>query len=96
MAHFAELNENNKVLRVIVLNNEDITDNNGVEQESVGVFLCGKYFGGTWIQTSYNGSIRGKYAGVGDTYDAKYNVFITPGTTYDPITETYKPMEVTE
>jgi hypothetical protein len=62
MAHFAELDSNNVVLRVLVVPNEH--ENRGQE------FLaddCG--LGGRWIQTSYNGNIRGKFAGVGDVYD---------------------------
>ena len=79
MAHFAELDEDNKVLRVIVVNNEDITVD-GVESETKGIEFCKKLFGQdtNWLQTSYNGNTRKKYAGVGDTYDELKDVFISP------------------
>lgn len=80
MAHFAELDPNNVVLRVLVVSNEDITDENGQEQEALGVtFLQGLFGADTrWIQTSYNANFRGKYAGIGDTYDEVADVFVTP------------------
>lgn len=78
MAHFAEIGINNKVLRVIVVHNNELLDNNGVEQESKGAEFCRKLFGGTWLQTSYNGSFRKNFAGVGFTYDADRDAFIPP------------------
>lgn len=80
MAHFAELNADNKVLRVIVVGNPDCLDENGNESEQVGIEFCRSLFGQhtTWLQTSYNGNIRGKYAGIGDTYDAVFDAFIPP------------------
>ena len=62
MAHFAELDDNDIVLRVLVVNNETITDGNGDEQESLGVdFLKGLYGNDTnWKQCSYN-TENGKY-----------------------------------
>ena len=78
MAHFAELDGNNIVLRVIVVANDDCLDQNGVENESIGALFCHKLLDGRWIQTSYNGNIRGKYAGIGDIYDANADVFISP------------------
>lgn len=70
MAHFAQLDENNVVTQVIVVSDNDTSDTNGVESESIGVSFCQQLFGvGTnWKQTSYNDSIRGNYAGVGMTY----------------------------
>ena len=68
MAHFAKI-ENNTVAQVIVINNEVLLDANGVEQESIGSEFCQDLFGGEWVQTSYNGNFRGKYAGIGDTWD---------------------------
>jgi hypothetical protein len=68
MAHFAKI-ENNIVRQVIVINNEVLLDENGVEQESIGAQFCHDTFSGDWVQTSYNGTIRGKYAGNGDTWD---------------------------
>jgi hypothetical protein len=75
MAHFAKI-ENNTVTQVIVVNNEVLLDANGVEQESIGAQFCQDLFGGTWVQTSYNGKIRGKYAGLGDIWDGTN--FVTP------------------
>ena len=69
MAHFAQLDTDNKVINVIVVSNEDILDENGNESEALGIVFCQKFINGTWIQTSYNGNIRGKYAGIGDTWD---------------------------
>jgi hypothetical protein len=51
MAHFAELDENNIVQQVIVVNNEVILDENGIEQEATGVKFCQDLFGGRWVQT---------------------------------------------
>ena len=70
MAHFAQLDDKNIVTRVIVVNNDDITDSNGNEIESIGVAFCQKLLGAdtNWKKTSYNHNIRGNYAGVGHTY----------------------------
>jgi hypothetical protein len=78
MAHFAELNENNEVLRVVVIANPELLDENGDEQESLGVTFCNQLFGGTWKQTSYNGNIRKNFAGAGFTYDVDRDAFIAP------------------
>jgi hypothetical protein len=78
MAHFAELDENNVVLRVIVVADKDTADADGVEQESIGVAFCESLYGGTWKQTSYNNNIRARFAGIGSTYDAGNDVFIDP------------------
>ena len=78
MAHFAEINVDNLVLRVIVVANADTADANGVEVESIGTAFCNRLLGGTWKQTSYNGNIRKRYAGIGYTYDAGRDAFITP------------------
>ena len=78
MAHFAELDENNIVKRVIVVANSDCSIN-GVEDEILGVVFCRKLFkGGTWKQTSYNGNFREHFAGVGYTYDEEKDAFIPP------------------
>lgn len=78
MAHFAELNENNEVIRVVVVANDVVLDEQGVEQESLGIAFCEDLFGGTWKQTSYNRRIRKNFAGVGDTFDFTRNAFIPP------------------
>jgi hypothetical protein len=71
MAHFAEIDSNGFVLRVLVI--DDSQENRGQD------FLANDLgLGGTWIQTSYNSNIRGKYAGVGDKYDKKKDEFIAP------------------
>jgi len=77
MAHFAQL-ENNIVTKVIVVSNEDTADENGVENEEIGIAFCSNLLGGTWLQTSYNGNIRKNYAGVGYTYDEGRDAFIAP------------------
>ena len=70
MAHFAKLDGNNVVTQVIVVSNDDTSDSNGVEVESIGVAFCQKLLGAdtNWKQTSYNSSMRGNYAGIGYTY----------------------------
>ncbi len=80
MAHFAELDQNNTVLRVLVVCNDQIIDNNGHEQEALGItFLQGLFGAEThWVQTRYNANFRGKYAGIGDTYDPTTDVFLQP------------------
>lgn len=78
MAHFAELDANNVVLRVVVIGNADTADANGVEKEHIGAAFCEKLFGGTWKQTSYNGNMRKRYAGIGYTYNADLDAFVAP------------------
>ena len=70
MAHFAQLDSNNVVTNVIVVGNDDTSDFNGVEVESIGVAFCQKIIGSdtNWRQTSYNNRMRGNYAGIGMTY----------------------------
>jgi hypothetical protein len=62
MAHFAKLGPGNVVEQVIVVDNRDTADANGVEKEYIGAAFCEKLFGGTWKQTSYNGNKRKNYA----------------------------------
>ena len=90
MAHFAQLDENNVVVQVIVINNNElltqkiVTTDEGfinvstVESEEKGMDFCKSLYGAdtNWVQTSYNGSFRGKYAGIGDTYEN--GVFVAP------------------
>jgi hypothetical protein len=78
MAHFAEIGLDNTVLRVIVVNNNELLDENHTEQESKGADFCRSLFGGTWVQTSYNGTIRKNFAGAGFTYDSARDAFIPP------------------
>ena len=70
MAHFAQLDGNNIVTQVIVVGNDDITDINGDEVESIGIAFCQKMTGAdtNWKKTSYHANLRGNYAGIGMTY----------------------------
>jgi len=77
MAHFAELDANNVVLRVIVVHNNELMDN-GQESEAKGAEFCRSLFGGIWKQTSYNGRIRKNYAGIGYKFDVQRDAFIPP------------------
>jgi hypothetical protein len=69
MSHFAELDENNIVLRVLV-------GDNNLPNEGYDWFV--ENLGGTWVQTSYNGTIRKNFAGIGYTYDEELDAFIAP------------------
>lgn len=71
MSHFAEIDENNIVIRVLVGNNDDP---NGDEGKSWFV----NNLGGTWIQTSYSESFRKNFAGIGFYYDEIKDAFIPP------------------
>jgi hypothetical protein len=69
MAHFAELDENNTVIRVLVTDNDFPNEGYNWLVETLG---------GTWVQTSYNARIRKNFAGVGFTYDEALDAFIPP------------------
>jgi len=71
MSHWAELNAENKVIRVLVGDNNDPAGDEGYS------WLI-ENFGGTWVKTSYNGNIRYNYAGIGYTYDPIDDAFIAP------------------
>lgn len=78
MAHFAELDDSNHVLSVVIVANAEL-DDNGVEKESKGIdFLESLYGHRRWVRTSYSGSIRGRFAGVGYWYDKDLDEFV-PG-----------------
>lgn len=68
MSHFAEVDENNKVIRVLVGDNNEPDEGKTIIES----------LGGTWIQTSYNGKIRFNFAGIGYTYDPIDDAFIAP------------------
>lgn len=75
MAHFAQIDDNNVVQQVIVIDNKNITID-GVESEQTGIdFITSLGLGSNWIQTSYNGNIRKKFAGAGDVYDPIEDIF---------------------
>jgi len=82
MAHFAELNNSNEVLQVIVISNDDVNANGGdysTEAETFVASIVPHSSGGNqWKQTSYNGNARKQYAGIGFTYNASKNIFIAP------------------
>jgi hypothetical protein len=71
MSHWAELDADNKVIRVLVGDNNDPTGDEGYQ------WLLDN-LGGTWVQTSYNSNIRYNYAGIGFTYDPDADAFIAP------------------
>ena len=93
MAHYAQLDENNIVMQVIVVHNNELVASkqttvnedgsvsvNVIESEAKGIDFCKSLFGAdtNWVQTSYNASFRGKYAGIGDTFDVENNMFVSP------------------
>jgi hypothetical protein len=82
MAYFAELDDTNTVLRVISVSNDVCGEPTLTfpDTEAAGrAFIANTLkLGGTWKQTSYNANFRGKYAGIGDRYDAELDEFVTP------------------
>jgi len=82
MAHFAELNSSNEVLRVVVISNDDVEANGGELSSDAETFVASivphSEDGTAWKQTSYNNNFRKQYAGIGHTYDASKNKFIAP------------------
>lgn len=80
MAHFAQLDENNVVLQVIVVHNNELVDENGVESEAKGAAFCQSLFGPEtrWKQTSYNGNFRYNFAGIGYSYIERLDGFAAP------------------
>jgi hypothetical protein len=82
MAHFAELNNSNEVLRVIVISNEDVDANGGDESTQAETFVATivpySTGGSAWKQTSYNNNFRKQYAGIGYSYDSSKDKFILP------------------
>ena len=79
MANFAKLDENNIVTEVIFVNNDVVLDQNGVEQEQLGIEFLKKHCkdpNSKWVQTSYNNNFRTRFAGVGYKYDEQKNMFI--------------------
>lgn len=108
MAHFAQLDENNVVTQVIVVHNNELVESKQttvnadgsvsvavVESEQKGIDFCKSLYGSetNWVQTSYNNSFRGKYAGVGDTFDAENNLFVAPPP---PVVEVIEAPQQTE
>jgi hypothetical protein len=71
MSSWAEINSDNKVIRVLVGDNNDPAGDEGYQ------WLIDN-LGGTWIKTSYNSNIRGTYAGIGYIYNPDEDIFVTP------------------
>ena len=94
MAHFTQIDYENKVLQVSVVRNEDILDENGNESEEVGIKFLKSIFGEAtrWVQTSYNNNFRCRYAGIGMVYDNQHDVFLLPQpySSWTLNTETYE------
>jgi|TARA_A200000159_G_C7171225_1_gene275511 hypothetical protein len=101
MAHFCKIDENNIVTQVIVIDNSDMTDSNGDEQESLGIDFINNTLGldGTWLQTSYN-----TYGNQAQTYDDRNGItpntstgtafrgnFAGQGYIYDPTNDVFYP-----
>ena len=82
MAHFAEIDLNNKVLRVVVACNSDIANNGGEQSEQAAEHfktVCKLSLNGIkWVQTSINNNFRKQYAGINYTFDSNKNKFIKP------------------
>ncbi len=88
MAHFAEIDALQRVIRVLVVDDADTQDKDGNEVESIGAKYLNNAFGGTWVQTSYNTNsgehsfggtpFKKNYAGIGYTYDLTKDAFIPP------------------
>ena len=86
MAHFAQVDDTNIVREVIVIDNKDCGGGEFPESEPIGqAFIASIGLDGEWLQTSYHANFRGKYAGVGYTYDGELDEFVAP-----------EPIEVTE
>jgi len=71
MSHFAEIDDNNIVIRVLVGDNNDPNGDEGYQW-----FIDN--LGGNWVQTSYNNNFRYNFAGIGFTYDSVADAFIEP------------------
>lgn len=83
MAHFAQTDDFDVVVRVIVVSNDDAPDPAPNNENSGLLFIDGlsqidETFSGKWVQTSYNGSFRKQFAGIGYFYDPDADVFISP------------------
>ena len=97
MAHFAELDENNFVTKVIVIDNDKVLDENGEESEIIGIEYCKNLFvqDTQWIQTSYNNNFRKRFAGIGSRYLPDKDIFTTasmfPSWTYNEELDEWEP-----
>ena len=84
MAHFAKINSSGTVEQVIVVNNEILENKEFPESEPIGIAFCKSLFGEDtqWAQTSYNANFRGRFAGIGMTYDGE--TFTSPTDSTQP------------
>jgi hypothetical protein len=78
MAHFAQLDDNNVVINIIVVHNNELLDQDGNEIEQKGIDFCKSLYGQDtkWIKTSYNANFRKNYASSGGTYNKELDAFI--------------------
>ena len=81
MAHFAKIVDT-KVVEVIVVSND-----NAPTEAAGQAFISSIGLDGEWLQTSYNANFRGRYAGIGYTYDAELDEFVPPPAPVFPIEE---------
>jgi len=82
MAYYAEIDGNKMVVRVVKVANElTHATPDGTEDEALGKVFLTDLLGGTWVQTSYNGRIRARYAGIGYAYDVDRDEFVPPDWT---------------
>jgi hypothetical protein len=79
MAHFALIDDTNIVREVIVIANDDCGGGDFPESEPIGqAFIAALGLPGTWLQTSYHGNFRKRYAGIGYNYDSDIDEFVAP------------------
>lgn len=80
MASFAQLDPGNNVINVIRVPDDQLIDENGQENESLGIQFCKQLLGEStiWKQTSFSGSFRKRFAGKGFVYNEEHDAFIPP------------------
>ena len=95
MAHFAQRDENNVVINVIVVANDDCGGGDYPGSDAIGAAFCNNLLGGTWKQTSYNNNFRKRYAVIGYTYNEELDAFVPPkrypSWTFDTETANWSP-----
>jgi hypothetical protein len=79
MAHFAKINEQKRVVEVLVIGNQQVDNLPFPDSEPIGqAFIASCGINGEWLQTSYNGNFRSKFAGIGNYYNAELDEFVVP------------------
>lgn len=98
MAHFAILDENNVVTNVIVVSNKELLDENGNENEQLGIMFIKNLYNDQNLnlkQTSYNHNFRKRYAGIGMIYSEEHDAFISecpfPSWTFSTVVYDWEP-----